>query len=133
MTGISDPGGLPPDWPGAAAVVQVSRERAAGGRTTSRCHYDLSSYRGRAATRGRHIRGHWGMENELHWALDVAFREDSNRTRAGNAGAKLGLVRRIAASVLKQVPAQASIKARRFQAALDEEFLLRVLQGFQGE
>jgi predicted transposase YbfD/YdcC len=44
---------------------------------------------------GRHIRGHWGIEHELHWVLAVAFREDANRTRARNAGAHLGRVRRL--------------------------------------
>ncbi len=133
MTVIYDPQGLPPDWPDVAAVVQVSRERQVGGRNTSTCHYYLTSYRGSARALGRHVRGHWGIENGLPWALDVTFREDSNRTRARNAGANLALVRRVAASLLKQAPATASIKAKRSQAALDDEFLLQVLQGFQGD
>jgi hypothetical protein len=60
----------------------------------------------------------------------VAFREDANRTRAGHAGANLGLVRRVAASLLSQDGARGSIKAKWFNAALDESYLLRVLQGF---
>ena len=56
------------------------------------------------------------MENELHWCLDVAFREDGNKTAAGHAGANLGLVRRVAASLLKQDPGKGSIKAKRLRA-----------------
>jgi predicted transposase YbfD/YdcC len=133
VTAIYDPEGLPPDWPDVAAVVLVCREREAGGRNTSTAHYYLTSYRGRAAALGRHIRGHWGIENELHWVLDVAFREDANRTRARNAGANLGLVRRVAASLLKRAPAKGSIKAKRLNAALDDSYLLSVLQGSQGD
>ena len=78
------------------------------------------------------MRGHWGIENRLHWVLDVAFREDANRTRLRNAGANLGLVRRVAASLLKQAPGQGSIKGRRLHAALDDNYLSQVLQGFKG-
>ena len=70
------------------------------------------------------------IENGLHWVLDVAFREDGNRTRMGHAGANLGLVRRVAASLLKRDPGPGSIKAKRLNAALDENYLLQVLQGF---
>jgi predicted transposase YbfD/YdcC len=132
VTVLYEPEGLPPEWPDVAAVVQVNRERAVGGRNTTTTHYYLTSYRGRAAELGRLIRGHWGIENGLHWVLDVAFREDANRTRARNAGANLGLVRRVAASLLKQVPGRGSIKGKRFHAALDDDYLAQVLQGFQG-
>jgi predicted transposase YbfD/YdcC len=132
VTVIYDPEGLPPEWPDVAAVVQVGREREVDGKNRSTAHYYLTSYRGRAAELGRRIRGHWGIENGLHWVLDVAFREDSNRTRLRNAGANLGLVRRVAASLLKQAPDKASVKGKRLHAALDDNYLLQVLQGFQG-
>ncbi len=76
------------------------------------------------------MRGHWGVENGLHWVLDVAFGEDGNKTREGHAGANLGLVRRVALSLLRQDAARGSVKAKRFQAALDTGYLLKVLQGF---
>ena len=79
---------------------------------------------------GEGIRGHWGIENGLHWCLDVAFREDANKTAAGHAGTNLGLVRRVAASLLKQDPGKGSVKGKRFKAALDGDYLLQVLQGF---
>jgi len=133
VTVLYDPPGLPPAWPGVAAVVKVDRERQVnGGENVGTTHYYITSYRGRAKTLGRFVRGHWGIENGLHWVLDVAFREDANRTGDTNAGANLGIVRRLAASLLKQMPEPGSIHAKRFNAALDDEYLLKVLQGFQG-
>lgn len=128
---IYDPEGLPADWPDVAAVVQVGRERQVGdGKNVSTAHYYLTSYRAKAAELGRLIRAHWGIENGLHWVLDVAFREDDNRTRLGHAGTNLGLVRRLATSLLKRDTAKGSIKAKRLKAALDQKYLRQVLQGF---
>jgi predicted transposase YbfD/YdcC len=130
VTVIYDPPGLPPEWPDVAAVVLVGREREVKGKRTDTAHYYITSLKGTAAELGKLIRRHWAVENELHWCLDVAFREDANKTAAGHAGTNLGLVRRVAASLLKQDPAKGSIKGKRFKAALDEDFLVQVLQGF---
>jgi predicted transposase YbfD/YdcC len=132
VTVVYDPPGLPAEWPDVAAVVKVDRERQVGGKpNVGTTHYYITSYPGRAKTLGRHARGHWGIENGLHWVLDVAFREDANRTRDKNAGANLGIIRRLAASLLKQMPDRGSIHTKRLNAALDEEYLLKALQGFQ--
>ena len=130
VTVLYDPKGLPPGWPDVAAVVLVGREREVNGVNASSAHYYVTSLRGTAAELGGLIRRHWAVENELHWCLDVAFREDDNKTAAGHAGANLGLVRRVAASLLKQDPGKGSIKAKRLSAALDGRYLERVLQGF---
>jgi predicted transposase YbfD/YdcC len=130
VTVIYDPEGLPPEWPDVAAVVLVGRERAVKGVNASTAHYYVTSLRGTAAELGRLIRRHWAVENELHWCLDVTFREDGNKTAAGHAGANLGLVRRVAASLLKQDPEKGSITAKRLRAALDEQYLAQVLHGF---
>jgi predicted transposase YbfD/YdcC len=79
------------------------------------------------------IRGHWRIENGLHWVLGVAFREDDNRTRDRNAGANLGLLRRVATSLLKQVRDRGSIKAKRKRAEWDDDFLLAVLREITGD
>jgi predicted transposase YbfD/YdcC len=129
-TVIYDPGGLPAGWPDVAAVVLVGRERAVKGVNVSTSHYYLTSRRGTAAELGSLVRRHWGVENQLHWVLDVAFGEDSNRTASGHAGTNLGLIRRVAASLLQQDPCKGSIKAKRLSAALDESYLMRALQGF---
>jgi predicted transposase YbfD/YdcC len=128
---VYDPAGVPADWPDVAAVVSVLRERAVGDVVTTTVHYYVTSLRGTAEQLGRLIRRHWAVENELHWTLDVCFREDANRTRARHAGANLGLVRRVAVSLLKQDPSDGSVPTKRLQAALDEQYLERVLRGFQ--
>ena len=127
---LYDPDGLPPEWPDVAAAVLVVRGREVNGDRTDSAHYYLTSLRGTAAELGALVRRHWSVENELHWCLDVAFREDANKTAAGHAGANLGLVRRVAVSLLKQDPARGSVKAKRLTAALDEAYLTKVLQGF---
>ena len=132
-TVLYDPVGLPPNWPGVAAVVLVGREREVRGANTSTAHYYLTSHAGTAAELGELVRGHWGIENGRHWVLDVAFREDESRTRDLNAGANLALLRRVAVSLLKRAPAKGSIHTRRLMAAWDDEFLLKVLHGIPAD
>jgi predicted transposase YbfD/YdcC len=130
VTVIADPVGLPAGWAGVGAVVMVGRERQVAGQANrSAAHYYLTSLRVGAAALGGYIRNHWGIENGLHWVLDVAFREDESRTRAGHAGANLAVVRRIAVSLLKRAGPTGGIQARRMKAAWDDEYLLKVLQG----
>jgi predicted transposase YbfD/YdcC len=129
VTVISDPTGLPPAWPDVAAVVLVGREREVKGVNASRARYYVTSRRGTAAELGQYIRRHWAVENELHWCLDVSFREDASRVASGHAGTNLGLVRRVALSLVKQAPGKGHGPAKRLKAALDETFLEQVLQG----
>ena len=76
----------------------------------------------------RAARGHWGIENTLHWSLDVTFREDDSRIRQGEAAENFALVRHLALSLLKQEKtAKVGIAAKRFKAALDTDYLLKVL------
>ncbi len=127
---IYDPKGLPEGWTGVRAVIHVGRERESEGRNASASHYYITSLDATAEELAGYVRGHWGVENGLHWCLDVTFREDDNRTRDANAGANLGVVRRVAASLVKQDPGKGSIKSKRFNAALDTNYLLQVLHGF---
>ena len=131
VTVIHAPEGLPSGWADVGAVVVVGRERAVAGKNASTCHFYLTSLRATAEELGGYVRGHWGVENGLHWCLDIAFREDANRTRDTNAGANLGVVRRVAASLLKQDKGKGSIKAKRLNAAWNHDFPGRVLQGFK--
>ena len=76
------------------------------------------------------MRGHWGIENNLHWQMDVSFGEDANRTREGHGPENLSLIRRIAACLLKQeTTAKAGVKAKRKKAGWDDDYLLKVLDG----
>lgn len=130
VTVLSHPTGLPADWADVDAVVRVIRERVADGVRTSTTHYYLTSHAGTAAELGGFIRRHWGIENGLHWILDVAFREDESRTRSGHAGANLAMVRRVAVALLRAAAGKGSVATRRLQAAWDDEYLLAVLRGF---
>ena len=87
VTVLPGPAGMPAGWAGVAAVVLVSREREVAGRNTSTAHFYLTSLRASAAELAGYIRGHWEVENGLHWCLDVSFGENTNRTRDTNAGA----------------------------------------------
>lgn len=122
------PAGLAPSWPDVAAVVAVARERVVGEAVTSSLAFYLTSAAGTAADHAARVRGHWEVENGLHWVLDVAFREDESRTTAGHGGANLGLLRRVAVSLLRRVETTGSIQARRMRAGWDDDFLLNVLQ-----
>jgi len=131
VTVIQKPSGLPEGWTDVRAVVVVGREREVAGKNTSTHHFYITSLRASAEKLAGIVRGHWGVENGLHWCLDVSFGEDTNRTREKNAGANLGVIRRVAASLLKQDTGKGSIKAKRLSAALDHNYLLRALQGFK--
>jgi predicted transposase YbfD/YdcC len=122
---IYQPARLPAEWPDMAAVL-VGRERKVKGKNISTSHYDLTSRRGKVARLSEAIQGFWGIENGVHWVLDVAFGEDDNHTRDGHARSNLGLVRRLALSQLKQDPSKGSIKAERLSAALDDNYLLQI-------
>lgn len=131
VTVVYRPSGLPPDWPDVAAVVQVNREREVGGERAVTSHYYLTSHDGTAAEFGHWVRGHWSIENGLHWVLDVVFREDRSRIRAENAGANLAMIRRVAASLLRRAPGKGSGVTKRLKAGWDDNYLLQVLQGIK--
>jgi predicted transposase YbfD/YdcC len=129
VTVVTDPEGLPPGWAGVGSVALVCRDRQGKGKEAeSTGHYYLSSLRVDAAELAGYIRRHWGIES-MHWVLDVAFREDESRTEAGHAGANLGMIRRVAVSLLNRAGKKGSIQTRRLRAAWDDQYLIQVLQG----
>jgi len=119
------------DWPGLHTIVQVQTERkaiGAGSKTTTQ--YYITSLATNAQTILDAARGHWSIENQLHWVLDVAFREDDCRVRIGHAAENLATLRRVALNLLKrETTARCGIKAKRLKAALSESYLLKVLSG----
>lgn len=131
VTVLKDVSGVPDVWSDVRSMVVVSRERCVKGVNASTCHFYLTSLRGGAKRLGGYIRGHWGIENGLHWVLDVAFREDESRARAGHAGANLGIIRRAAVSLLKRAGTRGSIQTRRMRAAWDDDYMRQVLQKFK--
>ena len=134
VTVAQDPDGLPDGWADVGAVALVCRERQVkGAANESGARYYITSLRVSASVLAGYVRAHWGIENGLHWVLDVAFREDDSRTRAGHAAANLGMVRRVAVSLLKRAKTKSSIQTRRKKAGWDDDYLLRVLQGITAE
>ena len=112
----------------------VCRERQVKGAAgASTAHYYLTSLRCDATKLAGYIREHWGIENGLPWCLDVSFREDEGRTRSGHAAANLGMLRRVAVSLLKRAGTKGSIRTRRMKAGWDKEYLLQILQRFSAE
>lgn len=134
VTVVQNPDGLPAGWADVGAVALVCRERQVkGAENASSAHYYITSLRCGAKKLARYIRGHWGIENSLHWCLDVSFREDESRTVSGHAAANLGMLRRVALSLLKRAGTKGSIRTRRMKAGWDDDYLIRVLQGISAE
>jgi predicted transposase YbfD/YdcC len=115
-------------WVGLQTLVKVRRERRLADRTTLETHYYISSLSGSALVLLNAIRAHWGIENGLHWVLDVAFHEDNQRTRVGASPQNFAVLRHIALNLLKhETSLKVGVKAKRLRAAWSEAYLLKVL------
>lgn len=116
-------------WPALSTMIRIESARTIKGKTSTENRYYISSRRNLPPKRAlAAVRSHWGIENELHWVLDVAFQEDDCRVRAGNAAANFSAVRQLALGLLKKrTETKIGIKNRRLLAAWDHEFLLRVI------
>jgi predicted transposase YbfD/YdcC len=99
------------------------------GETTTEGRYFIGDKRASAKYYASGLRHHWGIENNLHWQLDVNFAEDGNRVQKRNAAENLALLRRLTLSLLKAHPSKDSIAKKRFAAALDPSFLEEILRG----
>jgi predicted transposase YbfD/YdcC len=117
-------------WPELKTVVVVVRHRVVQGRASDETAYYISSRTGKAKLFQAAIRNHWGIENQCHWVLDVAFGEDDHRFGAGHGPENLALVRKMALAMLKKAPAKMGLKNKRLQAGWDNSFLERVLRDF---
>jgi predicted transposase YbfD/YdcC len=117
------------EWAGLTTVGMCYSERTVAGETTTEARYFIGSRRASAKYYGTGLRNHWGIENSLHWQLDVTFQEDHSRVTRRNAAENLALLRRLTLSLLQAHPAKLSIAKKRFAAALDPSFLEEILRG----
>jgi predicted transposase YbfD/YdcC len=116
-------------WPGLKTVILCSRERTVNGHHTQEAHYFISSRRMAARKFAEALRGHWGIENGLHWHLDVSFAEDASRIQQRHAAENFALMRKLALGLLKQHAAKMSVARKRKAAALDPDFLAASMMG----
>lgn len=124
---------LPPlyqaqEWAGLQTLVIVERIRHLWNKTTHEVHFYLSSLPTESPRFSSAIRQHWGIENSLHWALDVTFAEDACRVRSLHAPHNLALVRRFALNTLNQESTfKRSLKHKSRRAAMDDAYMLKLL------
>jgi predicted transposase YbfD/YdcC len=121
------------DWAGLRSIAMVESERDVGGVVARQRRYFISSLPadtdGDAARLLGAVRGHWGIENGVHWVLDVVFREDESRVRRGHGGTNLSVLRRLGLNLLRraQTPRQMSLRMKRKLAGWDVSFLASVV------
>jgi predicted transposase YbfD/YdcC len=112
-----------PAFPGLAMIGMVESETERGGKTSRERRYYLSSAKLDAATFARTVRAHWGIENRLHWALDVVFKDDLARLRTGHAPENMAVVRHMSMNLLRQAEPATSLKNRRKRAGWNTAYL----------
>jgi predicted transposase YbfD/YdcC len=116
-------------WPKLKVVGMCFRERTIDGVTTEEGNYFIGSRVMGARRYGAALRGHWSIENQLHWQLDVSFREDDSRVENPHGATNMAMIRKLALGLIKQHPRKDSLARKRKTAALDPEFLGQILTG----
>jgi len=116
-------------WMGLSSIVRLERERyfKATGKVETETSYYISSLTD-AGTIQTGVRKHWGIENKVHWVLDVAFNEDNSRKRTGNAAQNYSCLNRIALNMLKKDNTKIGMKGKRLRAGWDNEFVFSLLK-----
>lgn len=117
-------------WPGLKSVIKMQRKRTivSSNTTTTETMYYICSRPLMAQQALASIRSHWGIENQLHYLLDVEFKEDLSRVRKGDADQNLSIIRRIALNLLKLNKSKASINIKRHKAAWNDAFRQEILK-----
>ena len=116
-------------WPHLTTIGICRRDRTINGETSTEVCYFIGSRRMGARSYAHTLRSHWGIENGLHWQLDISFREDESRIENRYGAANFALLRKMALCLLKRHPRKDSIARKRKAAALDPDFLAETLAG----
>ena len=118
------------NWKGLRSLVKVSCQRQTSTGTSQDDRYFISSLKTPARQMLQAVRGHWSIENSLHWVLDIAFREDESRVRKDHAPENLSILRHIALNLLKQdLSKKLGIKNKRLVAAWNNDYLIHLFTG----
>jgi len=117
-------------WKDVRSIGMVTRTRVVNGEEADEIVYYVSSLPPKVKQFAKAVRGHWGIENRLHWSLDVTFAEDRSRVRKDHSPLNLSMLRRLALSILrKDTSIKDSLRGKRLRAGWDEEVLLQILTG----
>lgn len=117
-------------WPGCKSAAVVTSTREIGDQKSTESRYYISSLLPNAETIAKAIRGHWGIENSLHWVLDVEFDEDRSRVRKGESPENLAIVRHVAINLLKREKTlKGSTGKKRLKCCMSNKYLGKVLFG----
>ena len=118
------------DWPGLKAVGKITASREIDGRTSLDTRYYVLSKAMTPEAFNATVRSHWGIENRLHWVLDVIMDEDQARNRKDHGAQNLALLRKLALNLAKIEPSKASMRGKLKQAGWDNAFLAQILSQF---
>jgi predicted transposase YbfD/YdcC len=114
-------------WTGLASIVMVESRREIGAKNEHETRFYITSLSACAERIGLAIRGHWGIENSLHWVMDMVFRDDECRIRKDNAPANFATIKHMACNLLRQAPGKDSLRVKRKVAAWDDDYLATII------
>ncbi|MFH2063946.1 MAG: ISAs1 family transposase [Pseudomonadota bacterium] len=116
------------NWAGLKTITQVQRERHVGDKVSIETSYYISSLEQDVRKIARAIRGHWQIENSLHWVLDMIFDEDRCRVRKDHAPANMAILRHIVLNMVRQEKTfKGSIQTKRLKAGWENDYMLKIL------
>jgi predicted transposase YbfD/YdcC len=117
-------------WPGLAAIGKVVRIRETAAKTTTETAYYLLSTACSPERLNEVVRSHWGVENKLHWRLDVVMNEDQDRTRLGNGPHNLAVLRHLAINIMQKDTSKGSLRGKFKRAGWNEAYLSKLIALF---
>jgi predicted transposase YbfD/YdcC len=122
------------EWAGLRSIAMVQRTRTIRGKESTEVHFYITSLPPKVKRFARAVREHWGIENRLHWVLDVIFAEDDSRIRRRNGPEISGSLRRLVTMILsRDTSCKSSLRGKRLQAGWNTDVLQNILTGFSGK